>query len=225
MEPARITIFAGHYGSGKTTLAVNYALALAQQRSPVALCDLDIVNPYFRTSDFAALLANGGVELIASPYANSNVEMPWIPTEALRILDDDRLTSVIDLGGDDSGALALGRFAPRLQGRGDVALWLVVNLCRPLTRDPETLRAVRREIEAAAHLPFTGIIGNTNLGAETTAETIQNSLPALRELARESGLPLVLTAARRDLAPRLQLSAADGECFPVECYKKEAWKI
>ncbi len=226
MQPARITIFAGHYGSGKTTLAVNYALALAKNAARrVALCDLDIVNPYFRTADFFTLLKEGGVELISSPYANSNVEMPWIPTDALRIFDDESLTSVIDLGGDDCGALALGRFAQRLKGREDVALWMVVNLCRPLTRDPESLQAVRREIEAAAHMQFTGLINSTNLGPETTAQTVQQSLAPMREIARELGLPLVMTAARSDLAPQIQLKQEDGECFPVVCYQQGKWQV
>ena len=228
-NPARITIFAGHYGSGKTTLAVNYALALAKDRRPVAgaaqvaLCDLDIVNPYFRTADYAALLQEGGVDLISSSHANTNAEVPALPAEALRVFDDPRLTSVIDLGGDDIGATALGRYTQRMREPAD--FWMVVNLCRPMTRDAESLRAVRREIEAAARLPFTGLVNSTNLGPETTAVTIQESLPVVRQLARELGLPLVMTAARQDLAEQLRLTDEDGALFSVVCYKKEQWKI
>jgi len=147
LQKAKITIIAGHYGSGKTTVAVNYAIALKRAHESVALCDMDIVNPYFRTADHARLLAGAGVELISSPYANTNVEMPWAPVDALRVFDDPSLTSVVDLGGDDCGALAIGRYAERLQNRGDIALLMVVNPYRPLTRDLDSLCAVRREIE------------------------------------------------------------------------------
>ena len=216
MEPARITIFAGHYGSGKTTAAVNYALSLARVRQNVALCDMDIVNPYFRTADFAGILAQGGVELISSPYANTNVELYLPPVEALRAFDDPRLTSVIDLGGDDCGALAIGRYASRLQGRDDVALWMVVNPYRPLTRDIAGLRAIRGEIEAAARLRFTGIVNNTNLGGVTTAEDIASHFALVRELSDTLELPVVMTCVKAGIA--LDVPPELGERFDVECY-------
>ncbi|MDR2525240.1 MAG: hypothetical protein LBC83_03455 [Oscillospiraceae bacterium] len=224
MQDKRITIFAGHYGSGKTTLAVNYALSLAQRTNRVVLCDLDIVNPYFRTADHAALLQAGGVELISSPYANSNVEMPWIPTAAQRILDDSALCAVLDLGGDDSGAMALGRYAPQLR-QNEVEFMLVVNLCRPLTRDAASLRVTRSAIESAAKLRFTGIVNSTNLGEATAADTVLQSLPTVRALAKALGLPVALTVVRRELAQSVQLSPADGALFPVTCFQQGKWAI
>jgi len=216
MKHARVTIFAGHYGSGKTTVAVNYALALAQAQPQVALCDMDIVNPYFRSADFAQLLDEAGVELISSPYANTNVEVLGLPTQALRIFDDPGLTGVIDLGGDDCGAMAIGRYAARLQGRDDVALWLVVNPCRPLTRDTDALRDVRDEIEAAAKLRFCGIINNTNLGVETTAETIQSHFGFVREAGEALALPVIMTCVKRGLD--VAVPPGLGEKFEVECW-------
>ena len=213
---AKITIFAGHYGSGKTTAAVNYALWLARERENVVLCDMDIVNPYFRSADAAQVLARGGVELISSHYANSNVEMPWAPVEALRTFDDPRLTSVIDLGGDDCGALAIGRYAARLNGRGDAALWMVVNPYRPLTRDIAGLRAIRGEIEAAAHLRFTGIVNNTNLGGETTAEDISTHFALVKELSAALELPVVMTCVKRGIV--LDVPPELGERFEMECW-------
>jgi len=205
-----ITIFAGHYGSGKTTAAVNYALKLrGQTAGAVALCDMDIVNPYFRTADYAALLAVNGIELISSSFANTNVEMPWLPTQAVRVFDDPALTSIIDLGGDDCGALALGRYAEQMKGRDDIRLLLVVNPCRPLTRDIAGLRQVKQEIEAAAGLKFTGIVNSTNLGEDTTAELVTEQMPLLRELAQALGLPVVFTAVPAELP--LKVPADMGE--------------
>jgi len=201
---AGITIFAGHYGSGKTTVAVNYALELRRSvGGPVALCDMDIVNPYFRTADYADMLAERGVELISSPYANSNVEAVWYPTQAARVFDDPDLTSVIDLGGDDCGALALGRYAGQMRGRGDIRLLMVINPCRPLTRDAESLRQIRKEIEAAARLTFAGVVNNTNLGDNTTAELILDYVALIREMSRALELPVVLTAIPMELEPEL----------------------
>jgi energy-coupling factor transporter ATP-binding protein EcfA2 len=215
LHTARITIFAGHYGSGKTTLALHYALALRQARQHVALCDMDIVNPYFRTADHRARLEAAGVELISSPYANTNVEMPWIPTQALRVLDDERLTSVIDLGGDSGGALAVGRFAERLQALPDTAFWLVVNPYRPLTGEVDALLAIRREIERAARLRFTGLVNNANLGAETTARHITESYSFLQGASEAMGLPIVMTAVRRELAPALSLPRGMGQLLEL----------
>jgi hypothetical protein len=216
MDHKRITIFAGHYGSGKTTAAVNYALWLARARQNVTLCDMDIVNPYFRTADFEGVLAGGGVELLRSPYANTNVEMLGAPVEALRLFDDPRLTGVIDLGGDDRGALALGRYAARLRGSGDTALWMVVNPYRPLTRDIAGLREMRAEIEGAAHLRFTGIVNNTNLGGVTAPADIAAYFPLVRELSETLALPVVMTCVRAGIA--LEVPPGLGERFEVECW-------
>jgi len=215
-HPARITIFAGHYGSGKTTAAVNYAMALARACPRVALCDMDIVNPYFRTADCAGILAEAGVELISSSLANSNVEMIGLPAQLPRVFDDPGLTSVIDLGGDDCGALALGRYAARLQGRGDVALWMVVNACRPLTRDVAALLEIKTEIEAAARVPFAGLVNSTNLGAETIPEIVAASFPLMRQLRQALALPIVMTAVREDIP--LAVPEDMGPRFDVQCW-------
>ena len=109
MEHKRVTLFAGHYGSGKTNIAVNYALRLAREGKKVVIADLDIVNPYFRTKDSAAELAAAGVELISPQFANSNVDLPALPAEAYRLVEDRSVYAVMDIGGDDRGAYALGR--------------------------------------------------------------------------------------------------------------------
>ena len=190
-----ITIFAGHYGSGKTNLAVNYALELRKQvAGALVLCDMDIVNPYFRTADYAKLLAERGIELISSSYANSNVEAVWYPTRAARVFDDAALTSIIDLGGDDCGALALGRYAARIKGRGDVNLLMAVNPCRPLTRDVGGLLQIKHEIEKAAGIRFSGMVNNTNLGEGTTADIVKEHMGLVREMSRALALPIVITA-------------------------------
>ncbi|MBQ9196263.1 MAG: hypothetical protein IJ157_03380 [Clostridia bacterium] len=217
METKRMTLFAGHYGSGKTNIAVNYALRLAKQGKKTALGDLDIVNPYYRAKDSQRELEAAGVRVIASAYANSNVDVPALPQEMYALTENLDTFAVLDIGGDDRGALALGRYVPAIVRENDYDMLFVFNRSRPLTRDARSALAIMREIEEACQLPFTGIVHNTNLGRETTAETVLSALPALKELSLLSGLPLRFTAARRDIAALLP--ADIGEIFPMELQK------
>lgn len=203
MEHKRVTLFAGHYGSGKTNIAVNYALRLAGEGRRTAIADLDIVNPYFRTADSARELAAAGVELISSQFANSNVDLPALPAEAYRLVEDRSLYAVLDIGGDDRGAYALGRYAPYILEEGNYRMAFVANFSRPLTRTPEEALEVLREIEAAGGVPFTDIVNNTNLAHETTAELVQASAGLAEQLSALSGLPVWLTAAEEHVAARL----------------------
>ena len=196
-------MFAGHYGSGKTNIAVNYALLLAREGKRTAIADLDIVNPYFRTKDSAQELAAAGIDLISPQFANSNVDLPALPAEAYRLVEDKSLYAVMDIGGDDRGAYALGRYTPFLLEEGDYRMAFVANPCRPLTRTPEEALEVMREIETAGGLPFTCIVNNANLAHETTAQTVLDALPYMEKLSALSGLPLWMTTAEEQVAAEL----------------------
>ena len=212
MDCRRITLFAGHYGSGKTNLALNFARAVR----PCCIADLDIVNPYFRTKDSAAALAAEGIGLVVSDYANSNVDFPALPKETYALVADRSTRVVVDVGGDDRGALALGRYVDDIRAEGDYEMLAVVNASRPLTETPEDAVEVLREIEAACRLPFTGVVNNTNLGQETTPEVVRASLPYAEAVARAMGVPLRFTSCRADLAPALADGFAPGELFPMD---------
>ncbi len=189
----RIYIICGHYGSGKTNVAVNLALNLKKTNPNVAIADLDIVNPYFRTKDSAKELQAAGIRLICSDYAGSNVDIPALPQDMYAITDDKGLISVLDIGGDDRGALALGRIAPEILKENNYEMLLVINCFRPLTRDAQSVLEVVNEIECAAGIKFTGIINNSNLGVETTAEDVINSKKYAEEISKATNLPIVLT--------------------------------
>jgi len=206
MEHKRLTLFAGHYGSGKTNIAVNYALHLAKEGKPVCIADLDIVNPYFRTKDSAKELEQAGVELISPQFANSNVDLPALPAEAYRLVEDKSVYGIMDIGGDDRGAYALGRYVPMMKQENDYRMVFVANCYRPLTRTPEEALEVMREIEEACHLQFTCICNNSNLGTETTAQTVMDSLEFIESLSQLSGLPVWLHTARADIAQKLTIS-------------------
>ena len=217
MRIRRVTLFAGHYGSGKTNIAVNYALYLRSLGKPVALGDLDIVNPYYRAKDSQAELEAAGIRVIASAYANSNVDVPAIPQEMYALTENRETFAVMDIGGDDRGALALGRYMPAIAEENDYDMLFVYNRSRPLTRDAQSALGVMREIETACGLPFTAIVHNTNLGRETAAQTILDARDTIRELCGLSGLPLLFTAVRSDLAPTLPDDI--GEIFPLTLQK------
>ena len=214
MEHKRITLFAGHYGSGKTNIAVNYALCLANEGKKVCIGDLDIVNPYFRTKDSADELSDAGIDLISPQFANTNVDLPALPAEAYRLVEDKSIYAIMDIGGDDRGAYALGRYAPAILAENDYRMAFVANCYRPLTRTPEDALEVMREIEAACGIPFTCIINNSNLGPETTAQTIHASEEFMGELCKISGIPVWLTTATEDVAREMD------NVFPLRLQKK-----
>lgn len=198
----RVTLFCGHYGSGKTNLAVNYALDLRKKGLEVSLADLDIVNPYFRSKDSAAQLEAAGVRVIALPFANSSVDLPSLPSSAYSLVQDRSRYAVMDIGGDDRGAYALGRFVPYILEENDYDMLCVVNFYRPLTTNAEEALIVLREIEGACGLAFTGIVNNSNLGAETTLHSIEATSAKAEELCRMTGLPLVATTAEKSIAKK-----------------------
>ena len=203
MEHKRLTLFAGHYGSGKTNIAVNYAISLAKEGKSVCIGDLDIVNPYFRTKDSAKELEDAGVTLISPQFANTNVDLPALPAEAYRLVEDKSIYGIMDIGGDDRGAYALGRYVPAIKEEGNYRMVFVANSYRPLTRTPEEALEVMKEIETACGLAFTDIVGNANLGPETTPETVLDSVPYMETLSRLSGLPIFAYTAEDSVAQGL----------------------
>lgn len=216
----RITIFAGHYGSGKTNIAVNWAIYLAQENENVSIADLDIVNPYFRTKDSADILEDKGIRLISSPFANTNVDTPALPAEAYAVLEKN-ITGIIDVGGDDRGALALGRYTPKILEENDYEMLFVVNCFRPLTRTADDCIAVMTEIEEAAKIKFTGIVNNSNLGDITTAEDVFSSFDYANEIADRTGLKIKMTTVREAIFQ--EVAAKCENVFPLKLYVKQSW--
>ena len=200
MNHKRLTLFAGHYGSGKTNIAVNYALHLAREGKSVCIADLDIVNPYFRTADSAAQLKEAGIDLISPKFANSNVDLPALPAESYRLVQDKRSFGIMDIGGDDRGAYALGRYVPFIKEENNYRMIFVANAYRPLTATPEDAVEVMREIETACGLKFTDIVNNSHLGNFTDVQTVLDTQDYIQKLCELSGLPLFCTTVREDLA-------------------------
>ena len=203
MEHKRLTLFAGHYGSGKTNIAVNYAMHLAREGKQVCIADLDIVNPYFRTKDSERELAELGIDLISPRYANTNVDLPALPAESYRLVQDKSVYGVIDIGGDDRGAYALGRFADAIKEEANYRMAFVLNQYRPLTATIPDAIEILHEIEAACGIRFNCIVNNSHLGAETTPEIVRESVAFAEEFSKATGLPLWLHTAEESVAKEL----------------------
>ena len=221
MKFKRLTLVAGHYGSGKTNIAVNLAMMLKKSGEDVVIADLDIVNPYYRTKDSEDELKAAGIPLISSEYANSNVDVPALPQELYSIVDVRSRHAIVDIGGDDRGALALGRYTPFILEENDYDMLLVINMYRPLTPDTASTLEVMREIEAAGGLPFTGIVNNSNLGRETTPEVVIASDAYAKDIAAATGLPIRMTTVKAEIARAVAEVLPD--VVPLHLQDKRLW--
>lgn len=186
----KIIIVAGHYGAGKTNIAVNLTLFMSNNDS-VALIDFDTVNPYFRAADAKAELIAAGVRPIIPEYANTNVDIPSLPPETASVFACDG-RAVFDVGGDE-GAVALGVYEKDIKASGYDMIY-VVNMYRPLTATPEDAVYILREIEGYSRLKFTGIVNNSNIGRDTTHDDIIASVPYADRISELTGLPLLFTS-------------------------------
>lgn len=218
----RITVITGHYGSGKTNFAVNLALQLKKSGKRVTVVDLDIVNPYFRTADFAELLESAGIDTILPMYANTNLDIPALPAAVNSVFDDESRHVVIDVGGDDAGAIALGRYSNDFTASGYDLLY-VINKCRYLTKEPSEALELLRDIEYVSRLKATGLVNNTNLGSMTTADTLLDSLQFADETSRLTGLPVSFSCLSREIAESNSDKLSNIPVFPVDIYVKASW--
>ena len=212
----RITLFAGHYGSGKTCIAVSYAKLIKKSGFDTSIIDLDIVNPYFRTKDSEKELTEAGINIIASEYANTNLDAPALPKEIYSAIFDKSKHLVIDVGGDDRGAVALGRYAEDIKAEDNYEMLFVASCYRPLTKTPEDALEIMREIETASKMKFTGIVNNSNIGNSTTGEDIRNSVAFINKLSEITGLPVKMTTATASVYEEIKNDIPNAFCIDLQ---------
>ncbi len=190
----RINIFVGHYGSGKTELAVNFAI---KNRADI-IADLDTVNPYFRTNDARKVLEDAGIRVVAPYYAGTNVDLPSLPPEVYAAFTDEK-TAVLDIGGDDDGAAVLGRFKNYIT-EDNSEVYFVINVLRPETDTPEKIIEMIRAIEYTSRLKVTCLINNTNLMEETTYEHVLKGEEIVKKVSNMTDIPFFGNAVKKELA-------------------------
>lgn len=225
----KFMIFLGNYGSGKTELAINFALDAAKHGKTL-LIDLDMINCYFRLYDRRSLLEDAGIEIVAPYFADSGEEMLTIPAEMTKAFDMDWDTVIIDLGGD-SGALALGQFHHKLkiarENGAEIALYNVINACRLMSDAPKKVIRLMEQMERKARWEITGLINNTNMSYETTAGDLEAGYEIIRQVAEVTGLPVVYTCGKTEvLTAFLKIehkSEYVGMPFYMETYMHRDW--
>ena len=221
ISPHRLLIVTGHFGTGKTEFSVNLALALARAGEKVMMADLDIVNPYFRSRERREVLEAAGVRLITSSQDSENADMPSLPAEILTVLEDRSYRGVLDIGGDPDGARVLARYQPKITAE-DYQLLFVSNANRPEVRKAEDAISYLRCIEEVTGLTCGGIVNNTHLCGETTAEEILRGAELARAISEKTGIPVLCHTAEERLIP--ELTALAEPIFPITIQMKKPWE-
>ena len=223
MRSGRTIIIAGHYGSGKTEFAVNYAQQQAEAGVETVLADLDIVNPYFRSRELLEPFRKQGIRVLSSNFAaDFHMDTPALAAGIASCFQPGTAVSIVDAGGDPVGARVLARYAGYLAGR-DYDMWITVNANRPRTATPETALTVLREIEAASGLRANGLIDTTHMLEDTSPEDLRRGDDLIRELALRSGLPVRYTVCLSHLAEDAATLGLAGELFPITLRLRPDW--
>ena len=218
----QITIISGHYGTGKTEFAVNLAIVMARDGRKTALADLDIVNPYFRSYERSRELELEGITV----YVTSNfgkADIPALPPDIMSIFVNQQQQSIIDLGGDPVGARLLGYYQPQLD-RIDYDFWFVINQNRAENATIEKVTRYLELTEATSKQRINGIVNNTHLGNETTAEIIMRGDDFAANVARSTNLPLIYTIGERKFEKELK-GRLNGSFFPIDRYMTKPWEL
>lgn len=214
MFDGRISVLVGHFGSGKTEIALNAAVMLAGSGARVALVDLDVVKPYFRSRAARDFLSDRGIELVAPEGDDVFADIPVLTPRVRALCRDPWVRVIIDAGGDDTGARALGSLSDAVAAAG-AGLDVVLNFRRPFTPDVDSAVAMAREIELAARLRVEGVISNTHLMGETTRDVVLDGCALARQAAERLGVPLRAVVVDHRMAPEVEAAGPGCPVFPV----------
>lgn len=211
----RLNIVTGHYGSGKTEFSINYAMKLKEKFPKVTICDLDIVNPYFRTFDAKSALTDKGIGVIAPDFASTNLDLPTLPGDVISIFQNDDMASVIDVGGDDDGAIALGRYNKYIKDN-PYEMFFVINTKRPDTQKVSDILELAQKIQYASRLKITGVVNNANLSYLSSADDFKESFEITSKVASSLGVDVKYISSTPDILK--ELNCDEKLKFPLKLF-------
>lgn len=222
MSNKRISIFTGHFGSGKTEVAVNFTLKLSEHYEKTAIVDFDIVNPFFRTMDAKSKLEKKNIWVIAPLYANTNVDVPALPPEINTLFEKKEYKVVFDVGGDDLGAKVLSRYRDEIL-QDDYELFVVVNTRRPMTDTGEKIEEMIYSIEASSRIKVTSIVNNTHLLQNTSIKDIIDGQEIIQSVSNKLNIPIRFTGVFYNNCENIK-KVIDNEVFCMEKLIRLPWE-
>jgi hypothetical protein len=222
MDPERFILFTGHFGSGKTEIAVNYAMHSADSGQKTILVDLDIVNPFFRSTEVKEQLEAQGVKVISPNFVSTGVDVPSLPAEIYSVFTDQAAKVIFDVGGDETGARALGQYFPYFQKEA-YRMYYVINTKRPLSSTKEDILSMMREVQRMSRLEISHLVNNTNLSYETDICDIIEGHALISQVSKSVNKPIAYTAGVRDLLDQLP-DDLKSSVFPIKLFMKPPWR-
>lgn len=226
----KMVILVGNYGSGKTEIAINLAVNGAQKGLKTLVIDLDKVNDYFRMSDKVTLLQEKQVQVVSPTFAGQGVTPSNMSAAVASAFDGDWDLVVFDVGGDAAGALSLGRYHQDFAALqpGQLAVYDIVNVFRPMSETPEKILKLKAEIEDFARQQVTGFVNNSNLLNYASANDLRAGYDVIRGASDLSGIPVVHTTARKEFLGEFLADGRDmtyiGEPVALETYMHRSWE-
>ena len=227
----RYYVIIGNFGSGKTELALNMAFEAAAEGQKVTLVDIDVINPYFRSTERKAELDAAGIRLISPNFTSSGVEVPSIPPEIFSVFSDNSDLVIFDVGGDPVGSIAMGQYYGYFKELENFEVWYVINCRRPLSSGVEENIEMIRKITGVSRLNITGILNNTNLSHETSTADLFDGLEVTKEVSRRTGLTIIGTVGTPEILSAFIDEAREkgiapeyiGKAYPIERYMHRDW--
>ncbi len=222
MHDKRLVIVIGHYGSGKTEFAVNYAVKMKETYENVSIADLDIVNPYFRSREKRNFFEEIGIKLFDSSIRNTAIDLPALPAEMTGVITNSNIKSILDVGGDPVGARVLARYAEQIKNV-EYDMFYVINGNRPDTSTVEGVLKYLEMIEATSRLKITGLVNNTHMLKATTVEDVEFGHELTKKVSWETDIPIRYEAVMKETADKIKNQEIIEKLFPINLYMREEW--
>ncbi|MDD2396706.1 MAG: ATP-binding protein [Tissierellia bacterium] len=222
MHDKRLVIVIGHYGSGKTEFAVNYAVKMKEIYENVSIADLDIVNPYFRSREKRKFFEEIGIKLSDSSIRNTAIDLPALPAEMMGVIANPNIKSILDVGGDPVGARVLARYAEQIKNV-EYDMFYVINGNRPDTSTVEGVLKYMKLIETTSRLKITGLVNNTHMLKATTVEDVEFGHELTKKVSWETDIPIRYEAVIKETADKIKNQDIIEKLFPINLYMREEW--